>query len=165
MPDSAEYESGFFIGLFLGDFIMAEIRTVEQIAKKWADVTPMRSGDYEAGIKNPRRSWSAGAAAASDAYKAGVTRAVAEDRFAKGVKRAGDARWAKGAIEKGTMRWGPGVALAEDDYRTGFAPYQAAIAAVKLPPRYAKRDPRNLARVKAIVDALVAKKEALLKSA
>ncbi|KKM97798.1 hypothetical protein LCGC14_1164310, partial [marine sediment metagenome] len=44
----------------------------------------------------------------------------------------------------------------------GFTPYQAAISAVVLPPRYARRDPRNLARVKAVVDALIAKKLSIM---
>ncbi|KKL20737.1 hypothetical protein LCGC14_2452450, partial [marine sediment metagenome] len=56
----------------------------------------------------------------------------------------------------------PGVTVAHGDYAAGFAPYQAAIAAVVLPPRYARRDPRNLARVKAVVDALIAKKLSIM---
>ncbi|GAI70545.1 unnamed protein product, partial [marine sediment metagenome] len=47
-------------------------------------------------------------------------------------------------------------------YARNFAPYRDAIERATLPPRYAKRDPRNLARVKAVVDALIAAKEARL---
>ncbi|GAH64795.1 unnamed protein product, partial [marine sediment metagenome] len=65
-------------------------------------------------------------------------------------------------LEKGTARWGPGVSLAQDLYGRNFAPYRDAIERVTLPPRYAKRDPRNLARVKAVVDALIAAKESRL---
>ncbi len=139
---------------------MAFIRSIEAIAKKWASVTPGRTEDYRAGVENPRTPWAAAAAAAEPAYEMGVTQAIAKKRFGKGVKAAGDEKWQRGAVEKGTQRWGPGIALAEPDYRSGFAPYRDAIERVTLPPRYARRDPRNLARVKAVVDALVAAKEA-----
>ncbi len=141
---------------------MAFIRSIEHIANKWATVTPGRTADYEAGVSNPRRDWGVATAAAEGAYEAGVTQAIAKKRFGKGVKAAGTEKWQRGAIEKGTARWGPGVAIAQDLYGRNFAPYRDAIERVTLPPRYAKRDPRNLARVKAVVDALIAAKEARL---
>jgi len=141
---------------------MAFIRSIEAIAKKWASVTPGRTEDYRAGVMNPRTPWAGAAAAAEPAYEMGVTQAIAKKKFGKGVKAAGDEKWQRGAVDKGTARWGPGVALAEPDYRTGFAPFRDAIERAVLPPRYARRDPRNLQRVKAIVDALVAAKEARL---
>ena len=141
---------------------MAYIRSFDIIANKWAEVTPLRAGDYAAGIANPRRSWAAGAKAAEAAYEAGVAKSIAAKSFGKGVAKAGDEKWQRKAAVNGVRNWGPGVQEARNDYAAGFAPYQAAIAAVVLPPRYARRDPRNLARVKAVVDALVAKKESLM---
>jgi len=141
---------------------MAFIRSVDTIAKKWAEVTPMRAADYAAGIANPRRSWAAATKNAEDAYEAGVQKAIGHKAFGKGVSKAGDEKWSRKAQTRGVANWGPGVADAEGDYMAGFAPYREAIAAVKLPPRYARRDPRNLARVKAIVDALIAKKVSLM---
>lgn len=140
---------------------MAFIRSVDQIATKWAEVTPMRSGDYAAGIASPRRSWSAATKAAEKAYEDGVQKSIGRKAFGKGVTKAGDEKWSRKATTRGVANWGPGVAEAKGDYAAGFAPYQAAIAACVLPPRFARRDPRNLLRVKAIVDALVAKKESL----
>jgi hypothetical protein len=140
---------------------MAEIRSVDVVARKWAAVTPARTGEYEAGVRAPRKDWAAETGAASEAYKQGVTEAIAKDRFRKGVARAGSPKWLKGALEKGTQRWGPGVALAEDAYRQGFAPYREAIANVKLPPRGPRRSPNNLARVNAVVEALIKVKNQL----
>jgi len=137
---------------------MLQIKSIEEIAEKWAEVTPMRSGDYAKGIQNPRRPWAASTKNAAAAYGAGVTRAVQTGAFAAGVTRAGDEKWQRKASTRGVANWGPGVAEAKGDYQAGFAPYRDAIAAVVLPPRYARRDPRNLARVKAICDALIAKK-------
>lgn len=138
---------------------MAFIRSIDTIAEKWSTVTPQRSADYEDGVKNPRRSWSQATGAAEDSYKMGVQQAIAQGRFGAGVKRAGDEKWQAGAVEKGVSRWGPGVSLARDAYRSGFAPYQEAISRITLPPRYAKRDKRNLQRVNAVVDALIKTKE------
>ena len=141
---------------------MAFIRSIDSISKKWAEVTPMRAADYEAGIRNPRRSWATATKNAEPAFEDGIRQAIGRKAFGKGVGRVGDEKWQRKALTRGVANWGPGVADAEGDFNAGFAPYREAIAAVKLPPRYARRDPRNLARVKAIVDALVAKKESLL---
>jgi hypothetical protein len=139
---------------------MANIRTIEQIAKKYAEVTPQRVGDYEAGVRAPKTDWMQSTLAAEDSYQTGVTQAISEKRFGKGVRGAGTEKWQRGAIDKGTQRWGPGVAMAQSAYAAGFAPFQAAIERLTLPPRYARRDPRNLNRVKAVVDAMIGAKKA-----
>lgn len=138
---------------------MADIRPVDVIATKWASVTPQRAADYETGVQNPRKDWARQTGAAADAWAAGVQAAVQNKSFSKGVSKAGNAKWQRGAVEKGVGRWGPGVQLAQEAYMAGFAPYREAIARVQLPPRFAKRDPRNLDRVKAVVDALKRAKE------
>ena len=141
---------------------MAFIRSVDAIAKKWAQVTPMRSQDYADGIRNPRRPWAAATKNAEDAYEAGVQKSIVRKAFGKGVTRVGDEKWQRKASTRGVANWPAGVAEAQGDFEAGFAPYHDAIAAVKLPPRYARRDPRNLQRVKAIDDALIAKKDAMI---
>ena len=141
---------------------MAFIRSIDQIATKWAEVTPRRADSYAEGIANPRRSWAAGAKAAESSYEDGVRDAISRKAFGKGVTKAGDAKWSRKATVNGVRNWGPGVAEAQGDYAVGFAPYREAIAAVKLSPRYARRDPRNLKRVEDVVKALAAKKVSLL---
>lgn len=140
---------------------MAAIRDVSVIAKTWATVTPLRSPQYEAGVRSPLRNWAEATKAASDAWKTGVTNAISKGLFAKGVSRAGNAAWQEGAITKGVPRWGAGVALAEDKYATAFAPYVAAIKGLTLPPRFARRSPQNMARVQAVVNAMIETKERL----
>lgn len=138
---------------------MAAIRTTERIAEKWATVTAQRGQAYADGVQDPQRDWARNTLAAEPAYNDGVTAAIARKAFGKGVTKAGTAKWQKGAVEKGVTRFGPGVQLAQGAYAAGFAPFRDAIARVTLPPRFARRDPRNLERVKAIVDALKAVKE------
>jgi len=137
---------------------MAEIRPLSMIRDKWTRVTPQRTEDYKIGIQNPRRDWEEEATAAKDNWKAGVDAAAAKDMFAKGVREAGTAKWRDRAMKKGPGRFAEGVYIAGPDYEKGFAPYREAIAAVDLGPRFPRRDPRNIERVKKVVEALIAKK-------
>lgn len=139
---------------------MAEIKSLAAIRDKWTRVTPGRIEDYKIGIQNPRRDWEEETTAAADNYKAGVDAAHAKGLFAKGVSKAGTTKWKDKSLKKGPGRFAEGVYIAGPDYEKGFAPYREAILAVDLGPRFPKRDPRNLDRVKRVVDALVAKKVA-----
>ena len=133
---------------------MAAIRPIDVIASTWAEVTPQRAPQYEAGVRDPRADWGRNTLAATKSWEAGVQAAISAGSFGKGVTRVGTAGWQKGAIDKGTVRWGPGVILGIDAYRTGFAPFRDVIERLTLPPRFARRDPRNLLRVAAIAKAL-----------
>lgn len=131
---------------------------LDKISKKWAAVAAQRASDYADGIKSPRVDWKEATAAAADNYAQGVTEAIAANRFSKGVNRAGTSKWQAMAIAKGPPRWTSGCQIAEPFYRSGFEPYHAALASLTLPPRYPRRDPRNLDRVRAIAEALAALK-------
>lgn len=134
---------------------MANIRPIDQIGAKWATVTPQRSGDYEQGVQNPKTDWKNATIASNANYKAGIQAAVAEDRFGKAVNKSSTGAWQQGVATKGVQRWGQGVQVAQDKFTRAFAPFANAIKALALPPRFARRDPRNLDRVKAVVDAMV----------
>jgi hypothetical protein len=137
---------------------MANIKSASDIAKKWSRVTPQRSEDYEAGVKNPRVDWASATRAAEESYKKGVMEAASKGRFGKGVSEAGTEKWQGKVISKGVDRWGTGVQTATSDYEEGFGPYADVIKSVNLPPRYPKGDPRNIERVTAIAKALRSKK-------
>jgi len=137
---------------------MAEIKSIKAITDKWTRVTPARTEDYKLGIQNPKRDWESETAAAEGNWKAGVDAAQAKGLFGKGVKKAGTKKWQDKALAKGPGRFAEGVYMGGPDYEKGFAPYRDAIERTDLGPRFPRRDPRNLARVKAIVDALIAEK-------
>ena len=137
---------------------MAEIKSLSSIRDKWTRVTPGRTEDYKQGIQNPKRNWEDETLAGKDNWKAGIDSAHAKDLFAKGVVSAGAKKWQEKSLKKGPGRFAEGVYLAGPDYEKGFAPFRAAIERTDLGPRFPKRDPRNLDRVKKIVDALVAEK-------
>lgn len=134
---------------------MAEIKSMAAIEEKWKRVTPQRAEDYSKGIANPKRDWAAEATAAKGNWKAGIDAAAGKDLYAKGIAAAGSAKWKAKSLALGPGRFSEGVYQAGGDYAKGFAPFQAAIAAVDLGPKFPRRDPRNLDRVKRVVTALV----------
>jgi len=137
---------------------MAEIKSIQAIRDKWTRVTPQRAEDYKLGIQNPKRDWADETIASKSNWKAGIDAAHAKDLFAKGVAAAGSKKWQEKALAKGPGRFSEGVYQAGPDYEKGFAPYREAISKVDLGPKFPRRDPRNLDRVKKVVDALVAAK-------
>jgi len=137
---------------------MAEVKSLSRISEKWTRVTPARSEDYKIGIGQPRRDWEKSAVAAKESHKAAMTAAAANDSFAKGISKAGTAKWQDKALKKGPARFAEGVMVGGPDYEKGFAPYREEIEKTVLPPRYPRRDPRNLQRVATIATALGKKK-------
>jgi hypothetical protein len=137
---------------------MAEIKSLSAIREKWTRVTPGRTEDYKLGIKNPKRDWATETKEAEANYKAGIDAAHAKGMFVKGVVKAGTKKWQERALKKGPGRFAEGVYIAGPDFEDGFKPYHEAISRVDLGPRFPKRDPRNLDRVRRIVEALVEEK-------
>lgn len=137
---------------------MAEIKSLSAIRDKWTRVTPMRTEDYKIGVQNPKRDWEQETLAAEGNWKAGVDAAQAKGLFGKGVSKAGTKKWQDKALKKGPGRFAEGVYLAGPDYERGFAPFREAIARVDLGPKFPRRDPRNLERVRRVVEALIQEK-------
>jgi len=137
---------------------MAEIKSMSSIRDKWTRVTPGRTEDYKLGIQNPKRDWAEETKGAEDNWKAGIDAAASKGLFGKGVDKAGTKKWQEKALKKGPGRFAEGVYIAGPDYEAGFKPYRDAIERVDLGPKFPRRDPRNLERVKRVVDALVTEK-------
>jgi hypothetical protein len=137
---------------------MVRIKSIEEIAKKWADVTPGRSTFYKQGVEDSAVDWEGPTAASEPAYEQGVQQAIAQKRYGSGVRSAGTAKWRKKSSDVGAERFGPGVRAAKDDMKSGFAPYHAVIERTSLPERGPRGDPANIARVQAISEALFAER-------
>lgn len=138
---------------------MAVIKSMSQIADKWAEVTPGRAKFYEDGVRTTAKDWAGNTAASESAYAAGVSDAVSRGAFSSGVSAAGTSKWREAALAK-KNRWGEGVRLGKANYTTGFAPFRAVIEGVTLPPRGPRGDPGNYARSEAIGSALTAARRA-----
>ncbi len=137
---------------------MAAIKSLAAIQEKWTRVTPGRTEDYKLGINNPKRDWKEATLGGAANWKLGIDAAHAKNLFPKGVEKAGTAKWKNNALKKGPTRFAEGVYIAGPDFGKGFGPFRDAIERVDLGPRFPKRDPRNLDRVRRIVEALIKEK-------
>jgi len=135
---------------------------VDDIARKWGDVTPGRAVYYESGVRNPKKDWELETVAAAATYKSAVQNPAIDKLFTGGVKRAGKAKWQRKAVDVGVSRFGPGVSAAVEDYKRGFAPYAEEMAKIEIPPKKPRGSSENLKRVEAIMDALHKKRLALM---
>ena len=136
------------------------VKPLERVVENWVDVASRRGPAYSEGVQAPRRDWQQAAEAAKTNWADGVQEAITRDAYARGVRRAGTTRWQNMAQAKGVSRYPEGVRLSVDYYRTGWQPYHQTLERTTLPPRYPRRDPRNLERVRAVVEALIATKTA-----
>lgn len=137
---------------------MPPVKSLDAISEKWARVVGVSQADFEEGVRNPRKDWKTETLAAAQNYAAGVTKAVAEKRFDKGVTAAGTDKWKDRALMVGVGRWLEGVQTSRPNYERGFAPYREVIINTTLPARGPKGDPKNINRVAAVAKALHDKK-------
>lgn len=138
---------------------MANVKAIENSADKWQRRAAVAGEDYRKGVESPRTPWDTASAAAAGSYQQGVTQAAAQGRYAAGIRRAGVGKWQRNSMMKGPNRFAEGVQLAVGEWQQGFGPYQAAIAALQLPPRGPAGSPQNLQRVTAVAQALRAVRE------
>jgi len=129
---------------------MPPIKSLAEIAEKWARVAPTRQEDYTKGVSSPRVAWDQAAIAADPSWKTGVQAAVTAGRFATGVRAAGNAKWQRRALELGPSRFATGTQAAKPDFEKGFGPFRQVIESTTLPPRRPTGDPGNIERVRAM---------------
>lgn len=137
---------------------MPAIKSLDRISKKWVAQSAVSEPSYLEGVENPTKDWEKETLAAEAIFEAAIQKAIQAKTFGKGVRRAGTEKWQLNAISKGPARWSQGIALAENAYADGFAPYADVIRNLTLPPRGPKGDPKNIARVAALAKALHDKK-------
>lgn len=137
---------------------MAEIKSAARSTAKWKRQSQAAQPEYEAGVKETKKDWALNTGNASESYNQGVTAAMADQRFEKGVTKAGTQKWRDQTLLKGPARWTDGIAKSGDAYQKGFDPFRQVIANLTLPPRGPKGSPQNIERVRVIAEALHAAK-------
>jgi hypothetical protein len=134
------------------------IKDVGSLAKKFVMRAGAAAADYKSGVEAAGQDWQTRTAASGDNYAAGVTAAIGDKRFEKGVTEAGAGKYTTRAGTLGAQRFPTGVAAAEGDWSKGAAPYLDELRNMDLPPRRPKGDPGNQARANAVATRLRAKK-------
>lgn len=109
--------------------------------------------DYAEGVRGAGPKWQAATEGSADNYNAGVQAAIADNRFQRGVSRAGAAGYESKATGVGAQRFPQGIASAGPDWQRGFAPIAQAMDGVTPPPRRPRGDPSNIDRVRVFNEA------------
>jgi hypothetical protein len=134
-----------------------KVKNVERAAQKFIERASVAGKDYEQGVRETS-DWAEKAVAAKDAYAAGVTDAINRGAREAGISKAGNQKWQTKAVALGAKRFPEGVRAAKGDYQKEIAPYLATLSSLELPPRGPKGSPENFERVRAVGEALRAKK-------
>ncbi len=134
------------------------IKSVDVIAKKYANRGGSAGADYTDGVNTTNQDWATNTSNAADTYATAVTAAIGRGAFARGVNAAGTEKWKRKASGVGGQRFASGVQAAAPDYAKGVAPYLEVLKGITLPKRLPKGDPGNIARVEAVRSALRQKK-------
>lgn len=133
---------------------MPPVKSLDRISEKWSRQSQASEKSYAEGIENPRADWADQTAKAAGAYESGVTQAISNKSFEKGVRAAGTNKWQENSRSKGPGRWSQGVRLSKAAYERGFAPFRQVLENLTLPPRGPKGDPGNIDRVRVVAEAL-----------
>jgi hypothetical protein len=136
-------------------------KSLADVAKKWGEVTPGRSGYYEAGASAAGADWERGATAAAANYKSAVSAGNIGSMYAGGIKRAGGAKYERKVTTVGAARYGQGVQAAVEDYSSGVAPMLDELSKLTLPARAPRGSAANIARVTAVATVLNKKRLSL----
>jgi hypothetical protein len=138
-----------------------KVKPLADVAKKWGEVTPQRSGYYETGALAAGGDWEKNTGDATANFVAGVTAGNIGRLFAGGVKNAGAAKYTRKVKDVGVSRFSQGVTAGVPDYQSGMDPMLSTLASITLPARQPRGSVANAQRVTAIMDALHKKRLAL----
>ena len=140
------------------------VKTADAAGKKYADNAGRAADSYKSGATAAANSWASNTQAAAGNFKQAVQASGIDQRFARGVAKAGAGKYAEKINAVGGDRYAPGVAAGAADYTSGVTPYLQAMAGLSLAPRKPRGDPGNLKRVEQITTANHAKRLAMLGS-
>jgi hypothetical protein len=136
-------------------FAMAiRVKDAATVARKWVTRASSASPDYAAGVKEAGADWESNTLAGKENFSMGVQQAIADGRYEKGVREAGQGKYVARASGIGATRFAPGVQAAENEMARGVAPVLETIRSINLPPRRPKGDPGNMERANAVATAL-----------
>jgi len=130
------------------------IKDTGSLAKKFVRNASAAAGEYTSGVQASGQDWATNTAAAGDNYAAGVTAAISDGRFLRGVSEAGAQKFVQRATTLGAQRYPTGVGAAEAEWAKNTEPSLQVLRSLSLPPRRPKGDPGNQARANAVAMAL-----------
>src|SRR3990167_1321858 len=119
----------------------------QEAAKRLADAGFNFGDRYRAGATGKGSKWQQGASSASENYKAGISKALSENRFEKGVSDAGASSYDEGERSKGANNWGPGMQAGQSKYLRKIQPFSGLWDTSLPTPRGARGSAANFSRM------------------
>ena len=139
-----------------------DVKPIDASTTKWTENAGRASTEMAANAEAAADAWARNTAAAADNYGMAISASGIKNRFRAGVVKAGAAKFARKIKALAAVRYSGGVTEGAPDYKAGAEPYYAALAALTLPARGPRGDPKNLARVDVGNKTLHAKRIAML---
>ncbi len=131
-------------------------------AQRWTTRASGAASEYATEAQAAGDRWQTNTGASASVYFQAVSMSGIQDRFRRGVQKAGAAKYTRKIADVGQSRYSQGVQAATDDWRSGFEPFANTIAALTLPQRRPRGDPGNIERVRVVAQALNARRMAAL---
>jgi len=144
---------------------MPPIKDLTSAAQKWSRNAGAASTEFAANAQASADKWARGAQGAGANFRQAISAGNIQAKCERGIAKAAQlGRFARKLAAVGSGRYSEGVGQSQQDWSTGFEPYHGVLQTVSLPPRAPRGDARNYERVKAIGQALNAKRIAGLGS-
>ena len=140
------------------------VKSADTAAKKYTDNAGRAADAFKAGATAAAQTWATNTQAAAGNFKAAVQASGIDQRFARGVAKAGAGKFAEKINAVGGDRYAPGVAAGAADFRAGVEPFLQTMAGLTLAPRKPRGDPGNIKRVEQVTSANHMKRLAMLGS-
>lgn len=131
-------------------------------AIKWQSRASGASADYATEAVAHAQDFVKNGVAAAPTFKAAVQAGDIDRRFARGIQKAGAEKFTRGITNKGAGRYSGGITAGLPDYQANVSPYLDTLRGVTLPQRQPRGSPANLERVRAVNQALNARRVAMM---
>ena len=141
---------------------MVKFKDLATSGKKFSDNASAASPTYVKNASASGQTWQDNTVAGADNFAKGVSAAVANGTFAKGVAKAGSAKYVKQIAAVAGSRYTDGVTKGAPAWQAGFGPIAAAVSSVDIGPRGPRGSQANKQRSSAMQDAFMAAKKAQL---
>lgn len=135
------------------------MKSASSVSEKWAGRAANASQDFVEGAMSTTKDQAAAAIAAAPIYAQAVQASITRGAFQKGLQKSGKGGWQEGIRKVGAGRFAEGVGSSAAKYAANSAPFDSARSAASSMPRGMKGSPQNLAKVTAVVNALVKAKQ------
>lgn len=123
-----------------------QVKPIAEAQEKFKARAAAAREDYKRGVQGAGQRWAEGAAASEEAWRAGTQEAIAQGRFARGVRAAGAAKYQERAATLGPERFASGVAAGAPEWGRNFAPFAQALQGQALAPRGMRGSDQNAQR-------------------